>query len=101
MRNTKLYLTKLLATVAVSCVAVFVSVSLMLSSANAPCHNLIQQAPTTQIVSTQNQQRGNANVDALCNRNNQQVNWVNWLFKRSDSPQFHFADLLELLSKTN
>lgn len=35
----------------------------------------------------------------VCNRDNQKIGWLTWLFKRSDSVEFHYLDLLELLSR--
>jgi hypothetical protein len=88
-----------LMTLAVSGISVFASVYLMLSSANAPCHNTTPNFSMNDAVSTQHFQRGNADVTALCNRDNQQISWVTWFFKKPESAQFHFVDLLELLNR--
>lgn len=99
MLKSKQNLKKLIATLAVSGCGVFASVFLMLSSANAPCHNASISFASSNAVSTHQLQKGNADVDALCNRNSQQINWVTWLFKQPESAQFHFVDLLELLER--
>ncbi len=46
----------------------------------------------------------NANLntsDSLnrCNRDNQQITWLSWLVKQPGSIDFHFLDLIELLSR--
>lgn len=98
-KSKRKHLKPLLFTLATSGFAVFATVYLMLSSANAPCHNTATDFTLTEAVSTHQFQRGNADVSALCNRNNQQINWVTWLFKQPESAQFHFVDLLELLDR--
>jgi hypothetical protein len=99
MQKHQQNLKRLFATLAITGCAAFASVYLMLSSANAPCHNSSYSFATSDAVSTHQLQKGNANVDALCNRNSQQINWVTWLFKQPESAQFHFVDLLELLER--
>lgn len=99
MPHPKQYFKRLAATLAVSGCVVFASVYFMLSSANAPCNNVSFSMTSSNAVSTHHSQKGNANVDTLCNRNNQQINWVTWLFNKPESAQFHFVDLLELLHR--
>jgi len=99
MQAAKHNLKKLLSTLVLSACAVGVGVFFILSSANAPCHNMSFDIASTKAMSTHQMQKGNAEVDALCNRNSQQISWVTWLFKRPESAQFHFVDLLELLER--
>ncbi|MFC4700953.1 hypothetical protein ACFO4O_12340 [Glaciecola siphonariae] len=99
MHKSKSYLKRMVGTLAVSSVAVVVSVYLMLASANAPCHNTTSSFASTEALSTHALKRGNADVDVMCNRNNQTISWVSWLFKPPESAQFHFVDLLELLNR--
>lgn len=99
MQKPKQNLSRLLGILAVSAPAVFVSVFFLLSSANAPCQNTSFVFASSEAVSTHQLQKGNAQVNALCNRNSQQISWVTWLFEESGSAQFHFVDLLELLER--
>lgn len=99
MQRSTQYLKKLGTTLAVSGCVMFAAVYFMLSSVNAPCHNASISLASHSAVSTHQLQKGNADVDALCNRNSQQINWVTWIFKQPDSAQFHFVDLLELLER--
>lgn len=34
-----------------------------------------------------------------CNRDNQQITWLTWLVEKPGSIEFHFLDLVELLSR--
>jgi hypothetical protein len=86
-------------TVFVSSFVVVTAMYSMLMTANAPCHNITNGYNIETAVSTHQWQRGNADVDAFCNRDSQQINWVTWLFQRPQSAQFHFVDLLELLNR--
>lgn len=77
-------------------------ISSVLSQANAPClHSYSVQNST--IVNTSHHSQSQINNDdvplTICNRNNQKISWLTWLFKRSDSAEFHYLDLLELLSR--
>lgn len=85
-----------------SSVMVFV-ISAVFSQANTPCIN--SQALQDQvIVDTHQSSLRQISADqpmAICNRNNQQITWLTWLFKRSESVDFHYLDLLELLSRDN
>jgi len=41
------------------------------------------------------------NMSVQCIDNTQKVSWVKWILHKSKSNQFHFLDLLELLSRNN
>jgi hypothetical protein len=99
MQKSTQYLKRLGLTLSVSGCAVFACVYLMLASANAPCHNSTGTFAVSEALSTHQFQRGNANVDTLCNRNSQQISWVTWLFNKPESAQFHYVDLIELLNR--
>jgi hypothetical protein len=87
------------------------TISAVFNQAHQPClnsfaaiqnsavhHNLVVNTSGTRV---NNSQHNNDTLEPLllCNRNNQQISWLTWLFKRSDSAQFHYLDLLELLSR--
>jgi hypothetical protein len=99
MSKPQYSLKRLTLTLLISSFVVVTAVSSLLATAHAPCQNLASAQSLEAAISTHQWQRGNDNVTALCNRNNQQINWVTWLFKGPESPQFHFVDLLELLSR--
>ncbi len=42
---------------------------------------------------------GLSNDSAKCNRDNQKISWYSWLVNKSGSVEFHYLDLLELLSR--
>lgn len=85
-----------------SSITVFI-ISAVFTQANTPCIN--SQALQDQVIVDTHQSRlRQSNTDQpmiICNRNNQQVTWLTWLFKRSESVDFHYLDLLELLSRDN
>jgi hypothetical protein len=99
MTKQKHSLKRLTLTLAFSGFIVVTGVSSLLATAHAPCQNVASAQSIEAAVSTYQWQRGNTHVTPLCNRNNQQINWVTWLFKRPESPQFHFIDLLELINR--
>ena len=70
-----------------------------LKTVHAPCSNFADAA-TIDAVSTQQQSQSSIDTNILCNRDQQQISWVTWLFERPESVQFHFIDLLELLNRT-
>lgn len=76
-------------------------ISSVFAEVNAPCVNSYSLQNNV-VVDTTSQQAQNAqtqSVMAMCNRNDQQIGWLTWLFKESESAQFHYLDLLELLSR--
>jgi len=83
-----------------SSVMVFV-ISAVFAQANTPClSNYDMQGKV--IIDTQHssiQSPSNNQELTICNRNNQKIGWLTWIFKRSESVDFHYLDLLELLSR--
>ncbi|MFT6269327.1 MAG: hypothetical protein ACJAVV_002152 [Alphaproteobacteria bacterium] len=77
------------------------AISSVFAQANAPCLSSLAMHDRVVVDTT----HSNAQVISsdqplvICNRNNQQIGWLTWLFKRSDSEEFHYLDLLELLSR--
>ncbi|MFT5996256.1 MAG: hypothetical protein ACI9RV_001858 [Glaciecola sp.] len=74
-------------------------ISSVFAQANAPCSSS-HTINSTVVVDTSHSNAQAASIDhplVICNRNNQQIGWLTWLFKRSDSVDFHYLDLLELL----
>lgn len=83
-----------------SSIMVFV-ISAVFAQSNAPCISNYGMQDKV-IIDTQRANIQNTASDqalAICNRNNQQIGWLTWLFRRSDSVDFHYLDLLELLSR--
>lgn len=99
MSQQKHSLKRLTLTLLISSFVVVTGVSSLLATAYTPCQNIANAQSIEVAVSTYQWQRGNTHVTPMCNRNNQQINWVTWLFKRPESPQFHFVDLLELINR--
>lgn len=99
--SKKQFPTTMFATAALfSGIMVFV-ISAVFAQANAPCLSSFDMRgkvvvdtshPNAQIISSEQ-------TLAICNRNNQQIGWLTWIFKHSDSVDFHYLDLLELLSR--
>jgi hypothetical protein len=109
VKNKKQFPTSMFATATiVSGLMVFV-ISAVFNQANQPClsHHALHSNPLQNnlIIDTSGASRsGRQNTDSsepmsFCNRDNQQIGWLTWLFNRSDSVEFHYLDLLELLSR--
>ena len=89
------------ATAGIASVAMVFVISAVFAEANAPCINSYSLQNKV-IVDTTNASQQVTQGDqplAICNRNNQQIGWLTWVFKQSDSVEFHYLDLLELLSR--
>ena len=97
----KQFPTTMLVTAALFSGVMMFVISSVFAQANAPC--LSSHGITSAVVVDTSQSSSQAaSVDqplVICNRNNQQIGWLTWLFKRSDSVNFHYLDLLELLSR--
>jgi hypothetical protein len=106
MKNKKQFPTSMFATATiVSGLMVFV-ISAVFNQANAPClsNHALHNSPSHNNVVIDTSGSGHNVIDSnelltVCNRDNQQIGWLTWLFKRSDSVEFHYLDLLELLSR--
>ena len=94
--------TRMFLTAAVAGCFMVLLISASLAKANAPCLQSYKLTNST-VVNTSDSSAHKAQDPkqplALCNRNNQQISWLTWFFKRSESSQFHYLDLLELLSR--
>lgn len=106
MKNKKRFPTSMFATATIVSGAMVFIISAVFNQANQPClsnHVFHNNALHSNVIidTTNNKQTSNDGTEALsvCNRNNQQIGWLTWLFKRSDSVEFHYLDLLELLSR--
>jgi hypothetical protein len=101
MKNKSPFPTSMFATAALfSGLMVFV-ISAVFDQANEPClshyssqHKVVVDTSTTNV-----QSLDTSKPLIMCNRNNQQISWLTWLFKRSESVEFHYLDLLELMSR--
>ncbi len=84
----------------ISGVMVFV-ISAVFTQANAPClsHYSVNDSVIVDTSSSSPQATIDNHPLIICNRNNQQISWLTWLLKQSDSVQFHYLDLIELLSR--
>ena len=106
MRQKKRFPTTMLVTATFfSGLMVFV-IGAVFDQANQPCLSSyafqVGNSHTNVVVDTSgsNQQSFDlAKPLTVCNRDNQKIGWLTWLFKRSDSVEFHYLDLLELLSR--
>lgn len=106
MRNNKRFPTAMFATATIfSALMVFV-IGAVFEQANQPClgshANAKSHVDNSVVVNTSGASQYTINSVkplVMCNRNNQQIGWLTWLFKRSDSVEFHYLDLLELLSR--
>ena len=101
MKNKRQFPTNMFATAAlVSGLMVFV-ISAVFNQANEPCLSHYSSQNKV-VVDTSNGHQESPDASkplAMCNRNNQQISWMTWFFKRSESVEFHYLDLLELLSR--
>lgn len=105
MKNKKQFPTSMFATAAiVSGFMVFV-ISAVYNQANQPClshYALHSNSVQNNVVDTSGSSQRDADSSeplSACNRDNQQIGWLTWLFKHSDSVEFHYLDLLELMSR--
>jgi ABC-type phosphate transport system permease subunit len=76
-------------------------ISSVFAQANAPCINSYSLHNKV-VVNTTNPSQQATQGDqpiVICNRNNQQIGWLTWIFKQSGNVEFHYLDLLELLSR--
>lgn len=82
-------------------VAMVFLISALYSQASTPCasHSLAYDSVQISTHSKSSAQFNNHQLLAKCNRDNEQISWYTWLFKRSDPVSFHYMDLLELLSR--
>jgi hypothetical protein len=88
-----------------SALMVFV-ISAVFEQANEPCLSAYAMHSDTLtnnvVVNTSRMARQKSDTSkplSVCNRNNQQIGWLTWFFKYSDSVEFHYLDLLELLAR--
>ena len=73
-------------------------ISTVYSQTNTPCYN----SPFSEeliVVNTGKVEEPILHASSRCNRNNQQISWITWVFDRSESIQFHYLDLIELISR--
>ncbi|MBF7073766.1 hypothetical protein ISG33_10190 [Glaciecola sp. MH2013] len=80
---------KITATAAVLCICVALSLPTV-TTTNFACLSNIADNEVT-LSSSQSQQ--------ICEQTSTKLNWLTWIMNKTDSNQFHFLDLLELLSK--
>jgi hypothetical protein len=76
-------------------------ISAVFAESSAPCLNAYELQNKVVIDTSHHQHISNdaAQALSLCNRNDQQIGWLTWLFKKTDTVEFHYLDLLELLSR--
>jgi len=101
MKNKRQFPTSMFATAALASGLMVFVISAVFNQANEPCINHYSSKYNV-VVDTSNTQQASPNASkplTMCNRNNQQVTWLTWFFKQSDSVEFHYLDLLELLSR--
>ncbi len=86
-------------TAAVASVAMFFVISSVFAESNIPCRP--GSLPSGQVVIDTHSSESALfpNHNTQCNRNNQSIGWLSWFFKQSENAQFHYLDLLELLSR--
>ena len=102
IRKIHKFPTRMFATAACVSAFMFLMISVGFAQENAPCLHSYSMQNSTIVNTSHNFDTQTTEADqplALCNRNNQQIGWLTWLFKRSDSAEFHYLDLLELLSR--
>lgn len=93
--------TGMFATAALCSAVMVFTISAVFAQSNAPCINSFSLKDKVIIDTTHSNVQNTSSEQPLtiCNRNNQQIGWLTWLFKRNDSVDFHYLDLLELLSR--
>lgn len=93
--------TRMFVTAGVFSAAMVFVISSVFAQANAPCINSYSLQNKVVVNTTNPSQEVTQSEQplAICNRNNQQIGWLTWIFKQSDSVEFHYLDLLELLSR--
>lgn len=91
---------KMFLTAAFASAFMFVVISAVFAESSSPCLNTMAMQDKV-VVDTSQQQSHTHNQSnlALCNRNDQQIGWLTWMFKQTQSYEFHYLDLLELLSR--
>lgn len=93
--------TKMFATAAIVSTCMVFIISAVFAEASAPCLNAYELQNNV-IIDTSHHQLTQVSLDkpiGLCNRNDQQIGWLTWIFKQTDAAEFHYLDLLELLSR--
>ena len=101
--RSKMFPVKMFVTAGIASAAMVMIISSVFAQANAPCINsydLQNKVIVDTNASTHFQAREGEPI-AICNRNNQQIGWLTWIFKQSESVEFHYLDLLELISRNN
>ncbi|MDT0595554.1 hypothetical protein [Glaciecola petra] len=101
MKSTQKNPTKMFATAALVSTLMMFIISAVFAEASAPCLNAYERQNKV-IIDTSHHQGTQATLDkpiGLCNRNDQQIGWLTWIFKQTDAADFHYLDLLELLSR--
>lgn len=101
MKNKRRFPTNMFATAAIASGLMVFVISAVFNQANEPClsHYSSQYKVVVDTSSTSHQSLDASKPITMCNRNNQQISWLTWLFKRSESVEFHYLDLLELLAR--
>ncbi|MGB3725080.1 MAG: hypothetical protein WA981_04875 [Glaciecola sp.] len=101
LTSKKSFPTRMFLTAGVCSAAMVLVISSVFAQANAPCISSysLQDKVVIDTTHANIQSTSGEQPLAICNRNNQQIGWLTWLFKHSDSVEFHYLDLLELLSR--
>ena len=97
MRKSKHSFKRLLMSMTFATMCTTFVVNAYMQHTNTPCHTKFSDAVDGEIFSTQPSIQADAPMH--CAKNNQQITWATWLFRKPDSMQFHYMDLLELLSR--
>ena len=98
-KNEPRFPTRMFLTAGIASAAMVFVISSVFAQANTPCINSysLQNKVIVDTSSSVQQMTKSDTPLQICNRNNQQIGWLTWVFKESDSVQFHYLDLLELL----
>lgn len=101
MKNKRQFPTNMFATAALVSGFMVFAISAAFDQANQPCldHYSSQNKVVVDTSNSQQVSLDSVKPTIMCNRNNQQISWMTWFFKRSESVEFHYLDLLELLSR--
>ena len=92
--------TNMFATAATGSFAMVLLISAVFSTADSPCINGLHSHDKVVIDTSQSKVLQTSEGQPLiCNRDNRQISWLTWFFQRSENIDFHYLDLLELLSR--
>lgn len=76
-------------------------ISAVFMQANAPCAHHYAEHDSVIVDTTHSISKANTSkrMLAICNRDQQQIGWLTWLFNHSETMDLHYLVLLELLSR--